>query len=189
MFNSYISNIDKSFIQEICMSKGKLIHFNRNEDFSTMGQTSSRIGYILKGTFKYVCLNTSENKEYNTGFSFSKEFVADYPACLYGIPSQISIRAICNSDVYVIDSKALASIYDKDIETQRKARINAEQLFLQTYSRFLDMYRKSPEERYMELLKRDPQILQTMPLKEIASYLGVTPTTMSRIRRKITFSI
>lgn len=66
-------------------------------------------------------------------------------------------------------------------------RTNAEQLFLQTYSRYLDLYRLTSEERYLQLLERCPEILQLVPLKEIASYLKITPTHMSRIRRKQSF--
>lgn len=77
--------------------------------------------------------------------------------------------------------------YEHDIEGQKKARINAEQLFSQTYSRYLDIYRLTPEERYKELLERCPDILQLISLKELASYLKITSVHMSRIRRKITF--
>lgn len=54
-------------------------------------------------------------------------------------------------------------------------------------SRYLDMFRLTPEERYQKLLERCPDLLQQVSLREIASYLGITPTHMSRIRRRLTF--
>lgn len=187
-FNSYLTGIDKDFLKLICMREGRLVRFEKDDYFTMAGQVSACVGYIVEGVFKYVCLSLSEGKECNTGFVFAKEFVADYPGCLYGQPSEISIQAVTACRVYVCDSDVLQSYYNEDVEAQRKARINAEQLFFQTYTRFLDLYRKTPEERYRELLHRCPQILQLVTLKEIASYLRITPVTMSKIRRKITFS-
>ena len=60
-------------------------------------------------------------------------------------------------------------------------------LLAQTYDRFLDLYRKSPKERYSDLLAKCPEILHKVSLKELASYLQVTPTHLSRIRKEITF--
>ena len=75
----------------------------------------------------------------------------------------------------------------REQENQRIARIAAEQLFFQSYSRYLDLFRFTSEERYLQLLKKCPEILQMVPLKEIASYLKITPIHMSRIRHKQSF--
>ena len=77
--------------------------------------------------------------------------------------------------------------FKENNENQRIARIAAEQMFFQSYSRYLDLFRFTPEERYLQLLKKCPAILQMVSLKEIASYLKITPIHMSRIRRKQSF--
>lgn len=186
-FNLYLKNIDRDSLKDLCISKGKLIKYGKNEYFSTIEQPSSYIGFVQKGAFKYVCFNSSEGKEYNSGFSFANEFIGDYPSCLYQIPLEVSIQAITHGEVYVYESEKLEQYFNQDMTTQRKARTIAEQLFLQTYSRFLDTYRKTPEERYKELLQRCPEILQMISLKDLSSYLKITPIHMSRIRHKITF--
>lgn len=81
-------------------------------------------------------------------------------------------------------SERLTALYGQQPDI---VRINAKQLFLQTCSRYLDLYRLTPEERYLQLLEQCPGILQSVPLKEIASYRMITPTHMSRIRRKQLF--
>lgn len=187
-FNSYINNIDTEFIKEICISKGKVVQLCRNDFFVKEKEIFPYIGFVDTGVLKYTCTNIAENKNYNTGFAFPNEFVADYPVCLYNSPSTTNIQAITICKVYICHSNEICAQYEHDIEGQRKARINAEQLFQQTYSRYLDIYRLSPEERYKELLKRCPDILQMISLKDIASYLRITPIHMSRIRRNITFS-
>jgi len=186
-FNSYLSNIDGDLIKELCINKGKLIHFNKKEYFLKTGEVNLYIGFIVHGIFKYTCTNTSENREYNVGFTFPNEFVADYPGCFYDKPSEVDIQALTACDVYLCEARELHCRYQQSIDTQRLARINAEQLLLQIFSRYVDFYRKSPEERYRDLLKKCPELLQVITLKELASYLKITPTTMSYIRRKITF--
>lgn len=186
-FNAYLNNIDRDFVKNVCINKGTLVQYKRNEYFSQIGDTSSYIGYIVKGAFRYTCINLREKKEYSSCFAFDNEFVTDYPACLYKMQSEVTIQAIATSEIYICEARELQLQYEQNVETLQKARINAEQMLFQIYSKYLDMYRKTPEERYEELLKRCPQILQILTLKEIASYLKVTPTTMSNIRRKITF--
>ena len=103
---------------------------------------------------------------------------------IYGMRSETNVQALTRSEIYLCSAKRLAAFSDQQPGI---ARTNAEQLFLQTYSRYLDLYRLTPEERYLQLLRRCPGILQSVPLKEIASYLMITPTHMSRIRRKQSF--
>ena len=124
---------------------------------------------------------------YNVGFSFPNEFIADYPTCLYGMKSELNIQAIIPCEIYICSSAFLQQKFKENNENQRIARIAAEQMFFQSYSRYLDLFRFTPEERYLQLLKKCPAILQMVSLKEIASYLKITPVHMSRIRRKQSF--
>ena len=131
--------------------------------------------------------NQTENKTYNVGFSFANEFISDYPNCLYDIKSELNIQAITPCRIYICSSELLLQEFEENKENQRIARIAAEQLFFQSYSRYLDLFRFTSEERYLQLLKKCPEILQMVPLKEIASYLKITPIHMSRIRHKQSF--
>ena len=65
----------------------------------------------------------------------------------------------------------------------------SDHLFSQVYTQYLDTYRMSTRERYTELLRRCPNLVQNISLKDIASYLKVTPTTISNIRREVTFGL
>ncbi len=183
-FNPYIKHIDTDALKELCIRHGQLSIFRKGEYLIREGDAYPYFGFVKVGVFKYVSVNKTENRLYNTGFVFPDEFVADYPACIYGMRSETNVQALTRSEVYVCPSERLTVLYGQQPDI---ARINAEQLFLQTYSRYLDLYRLTPEERYLQLLRRCPDILQSVPLKEIASYLMITPTHMSRIRRKQSF--
>lgn len=188
LFNPYISNIDIDFFKQLCLKHGEICTYRKNEYLSREGDVFPYWGYIKSGVIKYSCLNKFEDKEYNVGFSFPNEFVADYPACLYHMHSELNIQALTSCKIYICPSELLKQRFEQTMENQYIARNTAEQLFLQTYSRYLDIYRLTPEERYKILLERCPDILQLISLKELASYLRITPVHMSRIRRKITFS-
>lgn len=185
-FNSYIKGIDRSFIKELCISKGRAVSYKKNESFARKGITTSYMGYIKRGYFKYIIQNQTEGKEYIVGFVFEDEFVADYPSCLYDLPANVTIKAAVSCEVYLLEGREFRTILEQNGES-RLAYPLAEHLFLQTYRRYLNMYAYTPEERYRELLKHCPEVFQTLTLKEIASYLKVTPATISNIRRKITF--
>ncbi|MDO5483107.1 MAG: hypothetical protein Q4F47_08735 [Bacteroidaceae bacterium] len=112
--------------------------------------------------------------------------MADYPNCLYGHQSEVSIEASMPCEVYVIDGRDLLQMYLDDAELRQQGRLIAENLFTQTYSRFLDYYRLDARGRYEKLLTRCPQVVQLLSLKDIASFLNITPKTISQIRRDIT---
>jgi hypothetical protein len=99
-------------------------------------------------------------------------------------PAVVSIVALENTDVYIINGTELKDI----IDNQSRSNIY-EHLFHQIYTQYLDTYRMTVRERYINLLHRCPQIVQQINLKDIASFLRVTPTTISNIRREITFEI
>lgn len=186
-FNKYLKGTDLNLVREVCVNKGRLTQYSRNDYFSRAGDVTTYIGYIKRGTFRYVCVNPSEEKEYSTGFAFEKEFVTDYPACMYQVPSEISIQAITPCEVYVCDVQEILQAFNENTDTQMQARNSAERILFCVYQNYIDLYKKTPEERYKEIICRCPEILQILSLKELSSYLKITPVTMSKIRRKITF--
>lgn len=185
LFNQYISNIDIDFFKRLCLEHGEIHLYKKKEYLVKEGDVFPFWGFIESGVIKYSCLNKCEGKEYSVGFSFPNEFVADYPACLYNMKSELNIQALTPCKVYLCSSELLKERFEETFENQHIARIAAEQLFFQMYARYLDMYKLTPEERYISLVERYPEVLQLISLKEIASYLKITPVHISRIRRKL----
>ena len=85
----------------------------------------------------------------------------------------------------VIEGESIQRMYEEDPHLMNIGKRIGEGLFLQTYTRFLNFYRTDAQTRYEQLLQRCPNIVQKLPLQEIASYLRVTPTTVSSIRKKM----
>ncbi|NLV51959.1 MAG: Crp/Fnr family transcriptional regulator [Bacteroidales bacterium] len=186
-FNAYKAGLNLDFLQHYCINHGETRMMKRGESFECVGEPSHQIGYIEKGCFKYMVRHETEQKDYITGFAFENEFVADYPNCLYGIPSEIKIEASMESKVHIINGSDLYRIFNDNTEMHHLGANIMEKLFKQIYTNYLDHYRLDARGRYERLLKRCPQIVQQLSLKDISSYLKLHPNTISKIRHDITF--
>ena len=185
-FNSYINGLDLSRLNEYCFNHGQVTQYAKGDYFIKAGEESQYIGFVELGYFNYMVHNSSEQKDYITGFAFEGEFVGDYPNCLSGKTSEVAIVAGTSCKVYQLAGEELCKLLDSDGMRELKQTIS-DHLFSQVYTQYLDTYRMTTRERYKRLLLRCPEIVQNINLKDIASYLKVTPTTISNIRREITF--
>ena len=186
-FNTYKEGLDLELLREYCMEYGERRSFLHGETLEAMGEPAQWVAYVERGYFKYMVHNGEEGKDYCTGFAFEGEFVADYPNGLCGKISEVTIVAGTSCKVFQIQGKDLCSLLESANMRDLKQAIS-DHLFAQVYTQYLDSYRMTTRERYKRLLSRCPEIIQCISLKDIASYLKVTPTTISNIRREITFS-
>ena len=184
-FNTYKKGADLQFMVDECLNRGKVLQLKKDETLERAGEPARWIGFIKSGYLKYVVTNPVEEKAYNTGFVFEGELVADYPNCLYGVPSDVTIVAGKDCTLMVIEGESIQRMYEEDPHLMNIGKRIGEGLFLQTYTRFLNFYRTDAQTRYEQLLQRCPNIVQKLPLQEIASYLRVTPTTVSKIRKEL----
>lgn len=104
------------------------------------------------------------------------------------IPSLLTIEAATNSVAYVISLETLHAFWETDMQTLRLRSIVAEKLYAQFYERVISLHCDTAEERYLRLIQQYPEVTNKLSLKDIASYLSVTPETVSHIRKKITTS-
>ena len=129
----------------------------------------------------------SDDKAHITWFSFQGEFVCDYPTFLYGRPSQATIEAMVPSRVIRVTGQQLEQFFDQSKETMKLRAVIAEHILSQFRSRYLDLHCTTARERYDLLMQRCPGIVKLLDLQDIASFLNVTPQTISKIRKEITF--
>ena len=186
MFNLYKDGLDLDSLRHYCMEHGEERLLKRGEIFEDAGKPSQYVAYVERGCFKYMVNNEEEGKDYCTGFAFEGEFVADYPNCLTGRKSELTIVAGTTCKIFQISGKELDNLLDS-LNTEGLKQAISDSLFAQVYAQYLDTYRMTTRERYKRLLIRCPELVQSINLKDIASYLKVTPTTISNIRREFTF--
>ena len=166
-FNSFVDKLDMDFWHEACAKSGKLCHYKKGEFFVQQGDVIRYMGIVKEGYFKYV-VTDSKGDEHITGLA----------------PCMTSIIAATNVEVLVCDREIVYKIFNENRELHQ---LFSDSLFHNCYTEYLNTHRLSPKERYIALLKRCPDILQNITIAEVASYLNVTPTYLSRIRREITF--
>lgn len=181
-FNSYDTKIDLSVIKDYCRENGRLCQYAKNEIFVQQESVGRYLGVVESGYFKYTTL-TSSGDEAVVGFAFKGEIVADYYNSFNRLPSEITIKAGADATVSQIRTveaiKIFTASFDGNLST-----VNGT-LFSEIYSRYLELHRKTPTERYLDFINLYPQVLDTVPLRDIASYLLVTPVYLSRIRKKL----
>lgn len=181
-FNIYDQKIDLSAIKDFCRENGRLIHYSKEDVFVRQGCVAKYLGVVESGYFKYTTLTSSGN-EAVVGFAFEGEIVADYYNSFNRLPSEVTIKAGADSSVFQIRTQEARNIFYASFNGNLSAVNGA--LFSEIYSRQLELYRKTPTERYLDLIVQYPDILDIVSLRDIASYLLVTPVYLSRIRKNL----
>lgn len=181
-FNSYIDNIDYGFWRELCINHGELRHYEKGDEFITAGTTGRYIGYIETGALKYVCYS-SDGTPHVIGLEFAGHFVCDFPGSLYRQKSRCSIIATVACDIYCVPSSWVAEQMLSDSRFKDIVDNTTREIFSTLYDRHIDLYSKSPLQRYNELISHDPNLFSLFSLKDIASLLNITPTHLSRLKK------
>ncbi len=127
-------------------------------------------------------------KDITFRFVFEKEAVSSAESFQKSLPSLFTIESIEPSVIHWIDKNNLdkilsETIRDPSIRDNFIYALRERQFFYMKL--FLSFIRDNPAERYLTLMKDDPRILQRVPQRYIASYLGITPVSLSRIRKKL----
>lgn len=174
-------------LREFCNQEGEAVTYCKGELLEHQGELAKWIAYVESGAFKYMTKGMSDDKTHITWFSFEGEFVADYPRFLYGRPAQSTIEAMMPSRVLRVSGESLRRFFSQDIEAMEIRAIIAEHILCQFHERYIDLHCATPRERYDMLMQRCPGIVNELPLNAIASFLNITPKTLSMLRRDITY--
>lgn len=158
----------------------------KSDFFVKQGEKCKYLGFIKRGTIRSFYIN-DQGKEINFGFYFKNEFFTDYESILCDSISNMNIQAIENCEILLLHKDDLQKLYDKEAYWQKFGRIMSEKIYLDAKKRIDDLLCNSPENRYLNLLKKELVLIQKIAQKYIASYLGVTEQSLSRIRSRISY--
>jgi CRP-like cAMP-binding protein len=161
----------------------KPLTLRSGEYFLEEGQLCRYVGFIEEGLVRYHMNDNGSQK--TLYFNKEGEFVSNYQSFLPREPSNTSIQAIEDTALQVINYENLQRLYSDVSEGEKLGRLAIEGVFLSSMQQLKSFYRDSPTERYQEFLQSYPDLAQRIPQYHIASYVGIKPQSLSRIRRRL----
>lgn len=164
-------------------SSFSLKHYNSGDLFVRENMVSDYLGYVGVGMFQFYY--DHDGDEITTYIALKNDFILSVQSFFTGQPAKENIKALVSSDVWVISISDF-EILKNNIKGFKDFYINVlEHLMVCIDQSRFDFITLKPEERYIKLLKNEPILLQQIPLKYLASLIGVTPRHLSRIRNSI----
>ncbi len=147
------------------------------------GQTAREAYFVLKGVTRLYY--RKEDSDISANFIFENGFITSLESFLLRIPSRQGIETIEDCELLVITKDKLDALTETYPVFHQFSRAIAEWGFIMLQQRASSFILDSPEERYTNMMQQRPEILERVPQHMIASYLGVTPVSLSRIRKRI----
>jgi CRP-like cAMP-binding protein len=164
-------------------SKLEIKTYKKKEFLISTSAIENKIYFILEGVFR-LFIDLPE-KDITVDFGFPNNFISSYSSFLTQNPSVSCIQSLTKSKVIYITREDLHEIYEQTKVGESIGRIFAEEFFRYKSKRELSFLIDSPTDRYLNLVKEQQQLIQQIPQKYLASYIGITPQALSRIRGKI----
>ncbi len=189
MENHFLTSIfnPQSFTKEdleIILSQYERIEFAKN-DFLIQEGTTANFYYFMESGFARSYVINLEGNDISTKFFSSKDIVIDWHSYFLKTKCRESIQAITSCIVWKITFENFMKLFA--IEAFREVgRTRLVNNYFELKNHSVSIIADPAKDRYLALLKNKPDIMQNIPLKQIASYLGITDTSLSRIRKEIT---
>lgn len=158
--------------------------FKKNDFFAREGEYAKQIGFLQEGIFRAYFID-SEGKEYNKQFFVAPSIIGAYSSLLTKKPNKIAQQALTDCQVLVADYSKIEILYDQFHELERLGRKIAEHYFSEKEKKEIEMALLDATQRYLILREEFPQIETVISQRNIASYLSISQTQLSRIRKKM----
>ncbi|MFM7024238.1 MAG: Crp/Fnr family transcriptional regulator [Flavobacteriales bacterium] len=153
----------------------------RNEFLKVKGSADLNIYFVESGSLRIFIEDESDG--HTIRFAYKNSLITALDSFLSGKPSPLCIQALKKSTVRIMPKKEFMALMESDAFYATLWKNILEQLVLQQLEREIDLLTYSPAERYRRVKERSPQVFQEVPHKYIASYLRMTPETLSRIKK------
>ena len=151
-----------------------------NDFFLRADTVCHYVGFVVQGLLRYYILD--DGIEHTYDFSPEQSFTCNYESFLTQTPSSRFIQAIENTTLLIISYDNLQRLYEQLTDGQKFGRLVAEELFVGMLQKLTSFYNETADERYDTFLRSFPHLQERVPQYVIASYVGIKPQSLSRIR-------
>ena len=168
---------------QIFSSKLTRLELPKKHVLLKVGQVEDHLSFVEKGIIRSFI--PKEEHDLTFAFAFDNNFVSGYDSFLTRTPSTYQVETLTKTTLWRLTHDDLQVIYHETEIGNAIGRQASEDLFLKKSKRELSLLDKTAEQRYLDLFTERPELIEKIPLKYIASYIGVTPQALSRIRKRI----
>ncbi|MDR2275749.1 MAG: Crp/Fnr family transcriptional regulator [Sphingobacterium sp.] len=159
---------------------------NKNDFFVKENQPCNEVAFIASGIFRsYYTTSNAEDVTYC--FRFPNSLMAAYSSFITSGPSVETMQAISPAELWVIKKSTIDTLAAESLVWTKYLKMIAEQQYLELEKRIFQLQKETALQRYVTLIRNQPEFIQQIPLQYLASYLGITQRHLSRIRSEITF--
>jgi CRP-like cAMP-binding protein len=177
--NYYPLSEEAQYALEDCFEK---IILGKNDYLLNEGKICRHLYFLEKGVLRGFY--NLEEKEITHWFGFENDFVTSFHSFITGAPSVENIQLLEHCVLWRIAKEKLTGLFDHYHEIERLVRIVNEKYYIRLEERYVNAQFKTAAERYENLLQQSPHIIERISLGHIASYLGISQETLSRIRSR-----
>jgi CRP-like cAMP-binding protein len=155
----------------------------KGDYFAREGVVQHQLAFLVDGIVRAFYRN-KDGYEYNKKFFLTSELIAAYSSLISKQPSRINVQALADCRILVADFDSIVTLFDQHPMLERIFRKKSESLYLYKEKRELELVCLQADERYQLFKEEYPTLEGHIPQYHIASYLGITPTQLSRIRAR-----
>lgn len=155
----------------------------KGELLTRQGEVCRQVSFINRGLLRFYY--NVDGKEISTGFIPEGEYIAQYDSFLLQQPSKGCVDVLEEAELVNLSYDNVQALYNAHPVFQIFGRKIAEMLFIMIISQTTGLLTLSPEERYLQVAREEPFVIQRVPQYMIASYIGISPEHLSRLRRKL----
>lgn len=174
----HLTKSDRSILESFFTQR----HLAKGDFFLKEGNICRELGFINKGLVCYYVL--SDGNEIVHNLAKEGEFVCNYDSLIRQSPSQKNIMALEPLELLVISFDKLQKLFKTISNGERFGRLLMEDVYTSAINQIISFYTESPQQRYVEFSKTNYELLQRTPQYYIASYIGIRPQSLSRIKKR-----
>ncbi len=185
-FVEYILRIGNLNPQQIDLISNKAteIELQENDYFSEAGKVPKQVGFILEGVLR-VCYYTNKGEEITKYFIDENHFIVDYMHFKANLPATEYVQAVTDCTLLTFSKTSWDELSNTMVEWESIVNKIVQNALAKKLDRRSPLVSQDATTRYLSFLEKFPTIANRVPLAYVASYLGVTPSSLSRIRKNI----
>ena len=166
------------------IAKGRRQLLSKGEPLVRLGETEHPVAFLHSGIVRYHVMHPETGDDVTKDFSFSLGLALSFGSAVRAQPARVAVSAVQDCSITIWPASALFEAMNEHIEWQKLGRKLAERLYVRKEDREIAFLMQNADERYEALLALFPPDIERIPQHFLASYLGVTPESLSRLKNR-----